>query len=299
MPFKLIKGAFHLVGKTKTGKPLGFRPDGDSIQFKPAKQSHLDKLEQVGRPYRLSTIDSVNLRFEGIDAPELHYDSSRQPAPHAENSRNFLTGRIGMDPVTYTEKGIQVKPPANDGQRGFIVSKQLDMHGRPVSFVFVGAHPQPDGTEVFLSPALLRQSLNYQSLRDGHAYPLFYDTLYHDLRAELTGAAVTARANKRGFWPSDRSKGVTINAPADLEDRFLILPKLFRRLTDYFQDHSKLDAATFRNWLEEKSENDEVWILPEWNRTHFDNVVRIKGKKITLLRGPENLVFVSRRRAGP
>lgn len=295
MPFKLIKGTFHLVGKTKTGKPMGFRPDGDSIQFKPRKLSNLDALEQLRSAYRLSSIGSVNLRFEGIDAPEIHYDSSRQPAPHAENSRDFLTGQIGMNPVTYTEKGIQVKPPANDGQDGFILSKQLEVHGRPVSFVFVGTHPGPDGSEVFLSPSLLRRSLNYQLLLQGHAYPLFYDTLYHDLRGQLANAAATARNKDRGLWPGDRSKGVTIHTPSDLEEHVLIFPKLFRRLMDYFRDHSKLGATTFRDWLDQKGENDEVWILPEWNRTHFDNVVKVKGSKLTLSRRPENLVFVSRK----
>jgi len=295
MPFKLIKGTFHLVGKTKTGKPLGFRPDGDSIQFKPRKLSNLDALEQIRSAYKLSSIGSVNLRFEGIDAPELHYDSSRQPSPHAENSRNFLTGEIGMNPVTYTEKGIQVKPPANDGQQGFILSKQLEVHGRPVSFVFVGTHPEPDGSLVYLSPSLLRRSLNYRLLIHGHAYALFYDTLYFDLRVELTRATTAARKDDEGFWPSDRSKGATIHAPSDLEANALIFPKLFRRLIDYFKDHPKLNQATFRKWLDDEGENDEVWVLPEWSRTHFDNVVRIKGNKITLLRSPESLVFVSQK----
>lgn len=295
MPFRLIKGAFHLVGKTKTGKPQGFRPDGDSIQFKPRRRSYLDALPRVGRTYKLSSIGSVNLRFEGVDALELHYNSSRQPAPHAEAARDFLTGLIGMNPVTYTESGIQVKPPANDGQAGFILSKQLEVHGRPVSFVFLGDYPARDGAEVRLTPSLLRRSLNYRLLIHGHAYPLFYDTLYHDLRAELSRAAVTARRNRRGVWAADRSRGVTISQPSDLVTRFLIFPKLFRRLKDYFDDHVRLSDATFGRWLDDNDENDEVWVLPEWNRTHFDNIVRIQGKRIGLRRDPEDLVFVSRR----
>jgi hypothetical protein len=35
MPFILIHGTFHLVGRTQAGNPSGFEPDGDSIQFKP------------------------------------------------------------------------------------------------------------------------------------------------------------------------------------------------------------------------------------------------------------------------
>ena len=35
MPFVVIKGSFHLVGKSSQGNPTGFEPDGDSMQFKP------------------------------------------------------------------------------------------------------------------------------------------------------------------------------------------------------------------------------------------------------------------------
>lgn len=44
-----------------------------------------------------------------------------------------------------------------------------------------------------------------------------------------------------------------------------------------------------------KSEDDEVWTLPEWNRTYFDNVLDIQGGMIKLMKSPEQLVFVSRK----
>ncbi len=47
-------------------------------------------------------------------------------------------------------------------------------------------------------------------------------------------------------------------------------------------------------WMNEKHENDEVWTLPEMNRTHFDNVVEVVGGQIRLTRQPVDLVFVSR-----
>jgi hypothetical protein len=34
MPFIMIQGSFHLVGRTQAGNPTGFQPDGDFIQFK-------------------------------------------------------------------------------------------------------------------------------------------------------------------------------------------------------------------------------------------------------------------------
>jgi endonuclease YncB( thermonuclease family) len=237
MPFLVVRGTFHLVGQNVNGNPTGFQPDGDSIHFKPLVASHLDELEQPGNPYRLTRIGSVNLRFEGIDAPELHYQGTRQPAPLAEQARDFLTGQIGMNPVTYGPSGTTVKPPANDGQQGFILSRSLEFHGRPVSFVFLGTNPpKPDGQQAFLDAQLLRQSLNHQLILQGHAYPLFYDTLFSDLRAELTTAANQARQAGRGVWVSDPTVFAPVDDLNDIETQHTVYPKLFRRLSDYVRD---------------------------------------------------------------
>jgi hypothetical protein len=68
MPFILIHGTFHLVGRTQAGNPSGFEPDGDSIQFKPTNPQLLDRLDQPGRPYRLTLIDSTQLRHYSLRA---------------------------------------------------------------------------------------------------------------------------------------------------------------------------------------------------------------------------------------
>lgn len=117
MPFVLIQGTFHLVNRTSAGSETGFEPDGDSIQFKPTDEKLLDRLEQVGRPYRLTRIGSTQLRFEGIDALELHFrpengPESHQPRPLADDSRDYLTGRYRLNPVAYVQpRGIRVDPP--------------------------------------------------------------------------------------------------------------------------------------------------------------------------------------------
>jgi hypothetical protein len=83
---------------------------------------------------------------------------------------------------------------------------------------------------------LLRQSLNYRSLDRGYSYPLFYDTLFADLRTVLAKAATTARQAKRGLWWSDRSRsGLVVRGQTDLEQNGVIYPKLFRRLTEYLR----------------------------------------------------------------
>jgi endonuclease YncB( thermonuclease family) len=293
MPFIVIKGTFHIVGANKNGNATGFQPDGDSIQFRPDETSLLDRLHRRAHPYRLTSIKSVNLRFEGIDAPEIHYKGARQPSPFAEAARDFLTGRIGMNPVAYSAGGVTAKPPANDGQRGYILSRELEVNGRPVSFVYVGNPPDADGKEVHLTVQRAKRSLNYQLLAAGQAYPLFYDSLFYDLRAVFAGAASSARSQNRGIWKNsaDVMRRFTIASRADAEAAKLLYPKLFRRLADYLKTHNGLGG--FVKWMNDEDENDEVWTLPEWNRTHFDNVLEIAGNKVKLKRLPMQLVWVS------
>jgi hypothetical protein len=57
----------------------------------------------------------------------------------------------------------------------------------------------PDGAEIVLKSALLRKSMNVKSMATGHAYPLYYDTLFVDLRDAFTGAAATAREKGLGY----------------------------------------------------------------------------------------------------
>jgi hypothetical protein len=304
MPFVLIQGTFHLANRTSAGVETGFEPYGDSIHFKPRKPSLLDRLERVGSPYRLSNIGSTQLRFEGIDALELHFrpdngPESHQPRPLADESRDYLTGRYRLNPVPYVQpRGIRVDPPLQrDAAPGYILSRALDAHGRPISFAFVGDPPATDGSEVRLEVPLLRRSLNYRSLSNGHAYPLFYDTLFADLRSALTTVADNARSDGKHLWARDRSQdGLAVDAQADLEQDGVIFPKLFRRLTEFFTEPQSA-LANFLGWLAKTEE--QVLDLVENNFTHFDNLVEVSGRSVRLRRMPEQIVFVSAKTASP
>ena len=178
MPFTVIAGTFRVVGQTRAGNPSGLEPDGDSIQFRPTDPDLLDRLPILESPVRLTSIGSTQLRMEGIDALEIHFAGSHQPRPLADQGRDALTDRLGLVPITYREPGrTRVRPPAvNDGQPGWIASRSLDVHGRPVAWVFTGAPPEPDGSQVFVDDALAVTSTNHAQLVAGAAYPLFYDT---------------------------------------------------------------------------------------------------------------------------
>lgn len=306
MPFICIPGSFHLVGRTASGKPAGLEPDGDSIHFRPDDPALLDRLERQpgGQKFRLLTIGSLNLRMEGIDALEIHYTPSikgahrsHQPREFADAARDALTGLLDMNPVPYAQPAnVRVKPPVPvDGVRGAILSRALDVHGRPVSFLFAGKAPARSGAEVRLGRAQLRRSLNYRMVAAGAAYPLFYDTLFKALRDELADAAIKARGRKAGIWRADLGKsGLKAASQADLEARAVIFPKLFRRLTDYFAE-GNAGPGGFIAWLAATGgENDQV-MEPSGNFTHFDNVVSVKRGKVALRYRPEEMVFISRK----
>jgi hypothetical protein len=297
MPFIVISGTFHLVGRTRAGNPSGFEPDGDSIQFKPADPTLLDRLTKVGRPYRLTSIGSTQLRFEGIDALELHFDATHQPRPLADHGRDFLTGELEMNPVPYRPPGnTQVQPPVpKDATPGYILARSLEVNGRPVAFAFEGEPPSPDGSEIFLRAPLLEQSLNFHSLANGHAYPLFYDTLFSDLRSALAQTSSSAREAELGLWETDRSdSGLAVTSQADLEQNGVIFPKLFRRLSDYL-DRRPGGLAGFLEWLAETQE--QVLDLTTNNFTHFDDVLEVQGNEVSLTLRPEDMVFVSAKAA--
>lgn len=302
MPFTLIKGTYRLVGMNNQGNPTGFQPDGDSIQFKPDNPLLLDQLEKLGRDYRLTSIGSLNLRFEGIDTLELHYSSVGPQTfqPTAADARNFLTGLLGMNPVPYSPpRNIVVDPPVPvDAVPGYILSRNLEVNGRPVSFVFVGNPADADGATVILDACRLKDSLNYKIVAAGFGYPLFYDTLFADLRMSLAMAARSARKAGLGVWAGDRSTaGIVVNGVGDLEANGIILPKLFRRLVDYMRKLNTTDLSGFAQWVATEEE-EQVLDLAELNFTHFDNIIGVIGNLVTLQRRPEDVVFVSKKRIG-
>jgi endonuclease YncB( thermonuclease family) len=303
MPFTLIRGTFRLVNTTKAGAETGFEPDGDSMQFKPDDPTLLDRLTVLQQPVRPTNIGSVQLRFEGIDALELHFapsggHESHQPRPLADESRDFLTGFLGFGVVPYVPpRGIAVDAPVPvDGVPGYILARSLEVHGRPVSFVFAGTPPEADGAEVFLDVERLKQSINYRSAAEGFSYPLFYDTLFKDLREALASVVVAARGAGLGLWAQDGSmSGVKATGQQDLETTAVTFPKLFRRLSDYFAGGKVgLDGFLDLPSLHEEQVQDLDPDSPDFtNVTHFDSMITVAGDTVSLNHRPETLLFIS------
>lgn len=269
MPFTLIKGSF--------APELG-RPDGDSMRFVADDPAPFFRLRRRGAPPKINaTNGSIQLRYEAIDTMESRaLDAFSAPATAANLD---LAG---------TEGGTR-------RARGHLFSTQLGPHGRPIVFAFAGEASQPDGAEIFLGPDDIMTSLNVQLLAAGHAYPLFYDTLFDDLRQRCTEVTLAAQAAGRGVWAADRTLEPT-RWDDDLGALPPIFPKLWRRLDAYARDETFFDPqrplAGFKPWLEiERPER--VSVPSEDLFTGFDNLVETTDETVRLTVAPHRMVIVS------
>lgn len=291
MPFVLIEGTYHVQG---------FQPDGDSVRFRPL-DPEADWARIPGRRPRLNSRGMAQLRLEGIDALETHFAAGgalgtvHQPTALADAARDRLLELLGVTGVVLAPNGRTIVAAA-DGTPGYILTREVEMNGRPVSFAYAGAPPAvPDPSDVFLDAAMLAGSANRALLAEGLAYPIYYTTLFDDLREDLTAAVAAARAAGLGVWPDDRTGGLAITDLADMTDRHPILPKLFRRLTSYFAANGGLpDVTGFVQSL--AAENERVIVIGSGRTTGFDNVVTVDdgSNTVALTVDPTSLVFVPR-----
>jgi endonuclease YncB( thermonuclease family) len=247
---------------------IGYEPDGDSVRFV-ADDPGL--FEQIGRGYKVRPSGrdgSVQLRFEAIDAPETHYGKDAQPL--GDTARDSMLDWIGFTDLTYDKRDRNKVTGAQPrGVRAVVLTKGADPHGRPVSYVIVHEDDVPaDGGWSVVGARTLDKTLNARALSEGSAYPTFYTSTPARHVSHLRTLAAKARANRLGVWAVDHTGGFRLTDQSSIgPDGQLILPKLFRRATDYLKD---VAAGTFTgnlaDWLEAnahtptRQENDSVVI---------------------------------------
>lgn len=283
MGFRLIKGTFHAKG---------YSPDGDSIRFRAESEENW-KLLGPGR-LTINSQKDVQLRLEGIDTLETHFSTPggevHQPRSLANAATDFLLSHLNITNVVW-DSAHRTVVQADDGTPGYILSKQKDINGRPVCFVFAGNAPEKDGSDIFLDGKRLKQSLNHQTLAAGNAYPTFYQGLFSELRKVLTETATKARAKNVGVYKLDKTNsGVVLDRLAVIIDEQPILPKLFRRLTEFVAGEEPPNLEGFLDWLANR-DTKPVLVISTQHFTHFDNLIEVKGQQVRLLELPENLIF--------
>lgn len=263
MGFILIKGTFHLSAGV---------PDGDSVRFMADDDRLFDRLS--GRRVEFKTDGTVQLRYEGIDTIEK---AAIQPLSGDSRDANFAFLRERADQFAETP-------------RGFILTRQTDANRRPVSFAFSGDLDTADGSEVFLDGALTQQSVNYKMVASGFAYTMFYETLFMEIRQVLSAAFVAARTAQLVLHLNDATTtGVLIRQRDELATIPPIFPKLWRRLEEYFRNHSSL--AGFKEWLALRDSEKLSTLSDQRTSISFDNVVDVQGDTVRLLYTAEDMVF--------
>lgn len=271
MPFTLTAGEFV---------PDAGRPDGDSMRFRPDNPAPLFQLPRRGRAPRVNSQNgTIQLRFEGIDTMESraadHFSSD------ATSSNLELCG----------------VPSGTGTARGHILSTQIGPNGRPICFVYSGDASEQDGDDsIFLDVDRMKQSVNFQQISRGHAYPLFYDTLFFDLRMAMGDEAASARNNGSNLWSADATNtGARYSGSDSLGTMPPIFPKIWRRLDSYSRDSDVANPETLSEFMEylDSLREERVFIVSEARSTGFDDVLQVDGDTIRLTKLPEDLIIVS------
>jgi endonuclease YncB( thermonuclease family) len=261
MAFVLIKGVFN---------PQNGEPDGDSVRFLADDDTLFEQLE--GQVKFKSPNGEVQLRYEGVDALEK---AALKPFSSDATKRNLAL--LGGE---------------DNGQPGFILSSHVDPHGRPVCFVFAGEALEADGSEVFLEVDRLRDSLNYQLLHEGILYPMFYETLYKEIRDDMTAAVKVARTAKKGIWAKDASnQGVIIKPAPNLAKLDPIFPKIWRRLNDFYSRPSNRNKPVSAFVKELAKGSDRLFTVPDQRWIKLSTALEVNGDKLKLKYKPEEMIF--------
>ncbi len=261
MPFTLIRGTF---------KPSAGIPDGDSVRFAP-DDVHL--MRSIPRVKMKQGATSVQLRYEGIDAVE-------------KNAKSELAKKALQANLTFLGSSAQ-----GADARGYILTRSGDANGRPVCFAYAGAAPATDGASIVLKTAELKKAVNYKMVKAGMAYPLFYETLFKELRDVLDLAYEQALSAKIGIIKEDRSNEWVAYSGGDdagLAKLPPIFPKLFRRLDTW----NKTTLEGFLTHIEQ-TENERVHTLSDDRFLGFEDVIEIgkKAKTFRLRYRPDDMVF--------
>lgn len=276
MAFTWIRGRLVVVG---------YSPDGDSVRFVPDEIATVRGLEKGGRVRPSERDGSIQLRLDAIDAPETHYQDQAQPL--ADEARATLLEAAGFSGVRFDDDTVTAATP--DSVPAAICAALVEVNGRPVALLVTGdavtAHE--DGDEV--DPAtVVDVSVNATQTRNGRAYLTLYTSTPEPVRRRFLELAADA-TGPGSVWAADRSGGFTLTTQADVgPDGQLILPKLFRRATDYLRADT---SEEFLAWLRAQGSDDDP-VEAAGRRTTLSELITQDGDRIALTVPITDLVFV-------
>ena len=157
--------------------------------------------------------------------------------PSSDQARDWLLEHTGFDDVVF-DAGGKVTAATPPKRPAVVLSKAFDPNGRPISYLLIDDDdPPPNGEWTAVDADLLRRTVNAASLEEGVSYPTLYSSTPARHRRTLRAIATEAREQQRGVWGVDESDNFKLIDHDSLgpPDGALILPKLFRRCTDYIK----------------------------------------------------------------
>ncbi|MEK7779704.1 MAG: hypothetical protein AAB293_06525 [Pseudomonadota bacterium] len=298
MSYRIVKGTVSVDGKS---------PDGDTIAF--TIDTHHEWMwpeTEDGRFPQFNSKYQANIRFEAIDALELHYsiqsvypgETVKQPIDLAKQARDRLLDLCGFDRTVLVESNnFRITDPKQQKLPVTLAYNGIDPFGRIIGFVFtqdMGFEVSDKKPTVLLTPEHVSQSINAQLLREGHVYPTFYNALYPDLRKMLSDIAVEARSQSLGLWKHHQVEFQFDRKPGLEElETLVMMPKLFRRLSTHIAQNGAI--SNFREYL--RNTNDMTVDTREVRLSDFSSFVRTKKLsseryQLWLSHQPETLVFL-------
>jgi endonuclease YncB( thermonuclease family) len=179
-----------------------------------------------GKPKAVVHKDAITVRWQGIDAPELHYN----PTVKDGHNKNFRQPYGESVTVALAKKlaGLAKHSTTLECRVETRVSKPndvFDMYGRFIGTIFVGD-----------------LSMNTWMVENGLAFPTFYASMESDEIEELQAATARARGDRLGIWGGytsylefDPDMVFAKKGDAGTNDAGeVLMPKIFRRLASAY-----------------------------------------------------------------
>jgi hypothetical protein len=147
---------------------------------------------------------------------------------------------------------------------------------------------------------LLQRTINSFLLRQGHAYYTVYTSTPLLHRRTLKPIARLARQNGIGVWSTDDTASFTLEDQTSIgPEGNLILPKLFRRCTDYLKAVQQGFIGELTDWLREnatgaRAENDLVLLDGVQGPVPFSTLIDQRNQEITLEVDLLSMTFVEK-----
>jgi hypothetical protein len=207
---------------------------------------------------------------------------------------------LGFRDVTYRQGSTTVTSATPDSVRALIYTKASDPNGRPVSYLHVGGGRQPqDGSWAHVTTAVLDRTVNAHGMQTGVAYPTFYSSAAESHVAHLRELAAAAREEKAGVWAVDQTALFQLVDQESVGPHGqLILPKLFRRATDYLKDVATGFHGNLADWLKAnaagtRKENDIV-VLPGGVEVPMSSLIEQRNSFVAFSPDLLDIVFLEK-----